>query len=124
MSRKTTDSHCEDCYYSSSAGGLKTCDYIFIADRRRPCPAGAGCTVKITREEILMSKQSWDADAGYKMYLAGASDKEISKALFVPISTVSYRRRKYWEQIPNVGGGDIYRSSYLCREGGQVYAYS
>lgn len=51
-----------------------------------------------------MSKQSWDADAGYKMYLAGASDKKISKALCVPISTVSYRRRKHWEQIPKVGG--------------------
>lgn len=101
---KIIDPYCEGCYYCGSAGGLHTCDYIFIADRRRPCPAGAGCTVRITRKEMLMGALSWDVDAGYKMWLDGSSDKEISKALHIAISTVSYRRRKYWEKIPRVGG--------------------
>lgn len=51
-----------------------------------------------------MGTPSWDADAGYKMYLDGQSDKEISKVLHVAVSTVSYRRRKYWEKIPQAGG--------------------
>lgn len=51
-----------------------------------------------------MSTPSWDTDAGYKMYLDGSSDKEISKALHIAVSTVAYRRRKYWEQIPQAGG--------------------
>jgi len=51
-----------------------------------------------------MGAPSWDVDAGYKMWLDGSSDKEISKALHIAVSTVSYRRRKYWEKIPQVGG--------------------
>lgn len=51
-----------------------------------------------------MGAPSWDVDAGYKMWLDGSSDKEISKALHIAVSTVAYRRRKYWEQIPQVGG--------------------
>lgn len=101
------DPYCEGCYYCGSAGGLHTCDYIFIADRRRPCPGGAGCTVRITRKEMLMNTPSWDADAGYKMWLDGSSDKEISNALHIAVSTVSYRRRKYWEKIPQAGGRQL-----------------
>lgn len=71
-----------------------------------------------------MGAPSWDVDAGYKMWLDGSSDKEISKALHIAVSTVSYRRRKYWEKIPQAGGGGICRPGYLCREGGRAYAYS
>lgn len=70
-----------------------------------------------------MGTPSWDTDAGYKMYLDGSSDKEISKALQVAVSTVAYRRRKYWEKEPEAGGG-ICRPGYFCREGGRAYAYS
>ena len=72
-----------------------------------------------------MGALSWDVDAGYKMWLDGSSDKEISKTLHIAVSTVSYRRRKYWEKIPQAaGGGGICRPSYLCREGGRAYACS
>ena len=71
-----------------------------------------------------MCTPSWDTDAGYKMYLDGQSDKEISKALHIAVSTVAYRRRKYWEQIPQAGGGGVCRPDYLCRRGGKAYAYS
>ena len=52
-----------------------------------------------------MGTPSWDTDAGYKMYLDGSSDKEISKALQVAVSTVAYRRRKYREKEPEAGRG-------------------
>lgn len=32
-------------------GSLPCCNYIFMEDKRRPCPPGEGCTVKTTNRE-------------------------------------------------------------------------
>ena len=46
--------HCEGCAYrqtiNGGSGGLSyyCCGYIFIEDKRRPCPPGKYCTVKTT----------------------------------------------------------------------------
>ena len=44
---------CKDCVYhvemTSYAYGY--CAYIFLEDKRRPCPAGKGCTVKNKRKK-------------------------------------------------------------------------
>lgn len=100
---KTDTSFCADCiYYGSST---RTCDYIFIADRRRPCPAGEGCTVKITRKEQNMAKATWDTAKGYQMFLDGESDAAIAKAVGIASSTLNYYKRKHWlPQDPVVGG--------------------
>lgn len=88
------DAYCSDCvYYACST---RTCDYILITDRRRPCPAGEGCTERYTRKEATMAKATWDTAAAYDLYLAGKSDKEISEALNVPIGSVSFYRKKHW----------------------------
>ena len=41
------DRHCKGCrYYSNITGDLQYCSYFFQTNKRRPCPAGKGCTVK------------------------------------------------------------------------------
>ena len=46
---KRTDP-CAGCVYQVKAGGYLVCDYISITGSRRPCPFGAGCTVKETEK--------------------------------------------------------------------------
>lgn len=41
------DRHCEGCKYLSAINHeLRYCAYLFNTDKRRPCPAGKGCTAK------------------------------------------------------------------------------
>lgn len=41
---------CKGCMYQgylySENKNLRTCDYLLITGQSRPCPPGAGCTVK------------------------------------------------------------------------------
>ena len=42
--------YCEGCvYYGGDYEITKCCNYIFIEDKRRPCPPGKDCTVKVKR---------------------------------------------------------------------------
>lgn len=45
---RTVDAYCTGCVYLGrwQRTGLKCCDYFLITDKRRPCPAGEGCTVR------------------------------------------------------------------------------
>lgn len=53
------DPHCKGCAYLGYAGGGYTCcDYLFKENRRRPCPPGKDCTVKITpKQKEMLDKQ-------------------------------------------------------------------
>lgn len=49
-----TRKECEGCaYYGFEYGvfssGPRVCDYCFLTDKHRPCPAGAGCTVRLEK---------------------------------------------------------------------------
>ena len=45
-------SYCDNCVYSAllSASNTRICNYIFVKNKKRPCPAGEGCTVKVVRK--------------------------------------------------------------------------
>ena len=45
----------------------------------------------------MATQKSWNKAAGYEMFKAGKSDKEIGEALGVTAATVSYYRKKYWD---------------------------
>lgn len=50
--QKACDKFCHDCwYYRMIFHDLKYCSYFFDTDKRRPCPAGTGCTVKVKRKK-------------------------------------------------------------------------
>ena len=46
----TIDKHCKGCKYlfKEHYGGTKCCDYLVITGEPRGCPAGEGCTKKVT----------------------------------------------------------------------------
>lgn len=48
--RGLVDSTCRGCVYIGRilGGAEKWCDYIGATGKRRPCPAGKGCTVRLT----------------------------------------------------------------------------
>lgn len=89
-------SPCAGCmYYGKSTD---SCDYILIADQRRPCPPGPGCSVRRTTKEVKrMGKPRWDTELGRLLWLEGKSDAQIAKEMGVAPNTVLHQRRK-WEK--------------------------
>lgn len=87
---------CAGCmYYGKSTD---TCDYILIADQRRPCPPGLECTVRRTLKDVKkMGKPRWDTEFGRLLWLEGKSDAQIAKEMGVAPNTVLHQRRK-WEK--------------------------
>ena len=48
----TTKKSCKNCIYSYNVTDtLIICDYLLKTNKRRPCPAGKGCTAKIKRKK-------------------------------------------------------------------------
>jgi hypothetical protein len=44
---KVVDKHCRGCAYLKLIyDDVRYCSYLLDTDKRRPCPAGKGCTVK------------------------------------------------------------------------------
>lgn len=51
------DEHCLKCvYYQGNSDTDVCCCYIFIEDRKRPCPPGKYCTVMKPRKRVRSSK--------------------------------------------------------------------
>lgn len=80
---------CKGCIYQIKFGGYWLCDYITITGHRRPCPFGAGCTVK----EAEGGMKKWDESKAYELYQAGASDLEIAHEVGMKPSTICKWRR-------------------------------
>ena len=49
MQQGVCNRYCKGCVYNAELGSPKSgyCNYIFVERKRRPCPAGNGCTVRI-----------------------------------------------------------------------------
>ena len=46
------DSYCRGCVYLGYIDGIRNCcNYMLMEDKRRPCPAGKGCTVRTTKRK-------------------------------------------------------------------------
>ncbi len=43
------DEYCRKCIFYTGTGSVKTCDYIFMMNKKRPCPPGKGCTERINK---------------------------------------------------------------------------
>ena len=51
------DSYCKGCIYKGIINGVTPwCKYVFMEDKLRPCPAGTGCTVKMTARDLKLLK--------------------------------------------------------------------
>lgn len=90
---------CTTCKYGNRDA---ICTYILVAQRRRPCPAGKGCTVyeqienRRERQQLSLApstanlnRKSLDKAEAYRLYKSGANDREIAEAMQLQNSTVS-----------------------------------
>ena len=90
---------CTTCKYGNRDA---TCTYILVAQRRRPCPAGIGCTVyekvesRRERQQLSLApnlnRKSFDKAEAYRLYKSGANDREIAEAMHLQTSAISYWR--------------------------------
>ena len=90
---------CTTCKYGNRDA---ICTYILVAQRRRPCPAGIGCTVyekvesRRERQQLSLApnlnRKSLDETEAYRLYKSGANDREIAEAMQLQTSAVSYWR--------------------------------
>ena len=70
---------CEGCDHLGKAGFAMICQYILDTGHRRPCPAGAECTVNTTlKGENEMKKRSWDEARARQLHAEGLSDLDIA----------------------------------------------
>lgn len=56
MANGICDSYCKGCDYNQRCTGdwQTICVYYLATGKRRPCPAGEGCTVKTTKRKYSM----------------------------------------------------------------------
>ncbi len=103
--------YCKGCDHLKPTGSGKTCDYMLDTGRRRPCPAGEGCTEHTKRqpdkkkrkasipEALLLGADrkvygKLDEARAKELYDQGLGDQKIANALNVAKSTVaSWRKR-------------------------------
>ncbi len=78
---KTCTKHCIGCAFqqainggSNGAGGYLSCAYYFMTDKRRPCPAGDGCTVKMSPAEWRKSQKLKNPEE-YEKYWAKVKER-------------------------------------------------
>ena len=87
---------CTTCKYGDRDA---ICTYILVAQHRRPCPAGIGCTVyepvesRRERQQLSLApnlnRTSFDKAEAYRLYKAGKNDREIAEAMHLQTSAVS-----------------------------------
>ena len=62
MKTEKINSNCVDCVYQGKvAGGDVHCAYIFKVGKRRPCPPGDECTVKVGYKKRTYPKKKGKA---------------------------------------------------------------
>ena len=60
---KVCDRYCLNCiYYIGVAGDACFCNYYLMTDKRRPCDAGTGCTVRELRKRKRKPRKDWKKD--------------------------------------------------------------
>lgn len=90
---------CTTCKYGNRDA---ICTYILVAQHRRPCPAGKGCTVyeqienRRERQQLSLApstanlnRKSLDKAEAYRLYKSGANDREIAEAMQLQTGTVA-----------------------------------
>ena len=71
---------CKGCAYQRYLNGYTRsleydyCAYIFVEDKRRPCPPGEGCTEKISRSE-WRNKNKFKTQEDYEKYWARVRER-------------------------------------------------
>lgn len=104
---------CAGCWFRRGVGHDSYCSYLLTVGRRRPCPGGDGCTVRMTEEEylqslkskkmlrreerkgkIMESRRKIDQERAMELWLGGADDRALAREFGVTTSAVQQWRKK------------------------------
>ncbi len=86
------------CYYARST---ESCDYIFMTGKRRPCPAGKGCTERaLGGRETIVNRAKWDTEKARQLYMQGYGISEIAAAVGASRHAVHAYRSRCWKDLP------------------------
>lgn len=87
--------YCEGCAYRKvfTAGSLPYCDYFLMTNKRRPCPGGDGCTVRITKREYQEQRLT-DAEKAFREI----KRKEKEQAYYQRNKEKILARNRKWRQ--------------------------
>ena len=73
---------CRGCKYSAVLrSNLIVCDYLSIEKKRRPCPPGLKCTVRVTEPNLRVYERKYDHNAIYAMLKEGKIAREIAEKI-------------------------------------------
>lgn len=88
---------CKGCIYLGAAGNYPVCNYLLATKQRRPCPAGAGCTVKVSKSKGVrktVKRVTWDERRARALLAEGKSDIETADMVGIAVSTLrSWKQR-------------------------------
>ena len=106
------------CKYLDQMGA---CNYFLVTSIRRPCPAGAGCTVRDPDRSIPLGymsesrnsarnlrgkagrKVKWDTEKARQMRVEGKTWKEIAEVVGVSAKTVNSYASQHWRDLIRTG---------------------
>lgn len=95
MSSTKMTAPCRGCIYLGRAGNTPICEYILKTEHRRPCPPGAGCTVKQTEGGLNdMKTKTWDEAQARQLFAEGKSDMEVAEMVGTSRAAVRAWKRR------------------------------
>lgn len=114
---KLVDGFCHKCRFYGKH--TKTCDYIIVTDRRRPCPPGKGCTVR--EKEIVYNgrRMKWDTKKAYELYKECMNDSAIAREVGVSAYTITCWRKR--ENLPSHLPRREYKKDWDKKEALRLY---
>lgn len=85
MANGICDDFCEGCVFNQNVSGdwSTCCVYYLVTNIRRPCPAGAGCTVKKTGKKVSKwsyeDNNTWKQADNYRKQLRAERNEQLKK---------------------------------------------
>lgn len=96
--------YCKDCEYVWRAGVGRqlfwACTYILHTGRRRPCPAGDGCTEHSKHGGGVGVKI--DLDLAKQLWAEGKTDAQVAKEVGASVATLRTYKRRLGLTVPRV----------------------
>lgn len=87
-------SYCDKCAFRKIFHTVyRYCDYLCMTNERRPCPAGDGCTVRVSRE-VWRKRQLTEAEKAER----AAKNKEKCRDYYQRNKEKILEKNRKWQQ--------------------------
>lgn len=91
--------YCDGCRFRYMIGGtfVRCCNYYFVTNQRRPCPAGDGCTVRMARKEDQKREYTPEEAAAFAEKQK-AKEREYNRAYYEKNKARLLASNKKWKE--------------------------